>query len=47
MNDHEHLAKHLEDVGEGEEGDVGVAVRAEDVDAQGERLQRVEEVPLG
>ena len=46
VDDHEHLAEHLEDVGEGQEGDVGVAVRAEDVDRERERLQRVEQVPL-
>ena len=46
VDDHEHLAEHLEDVGEGQEGDVGVAVRAQDVDRERERLQRVEQVPL-
>ena len=46
VDDHEHLAEHLEDVCEGQEGDVGVALRAEDVDRERERLQRVEQVPL-
>ena len=46
VDDHEHLAEHLEDVCEGQEGDVGVALRAEDVDRERERLQGVEQVPL-
>ena len=46
VDDHEHLAEHLEDVCEGQEGDVRVPVRAEHVDRQRERLQRVEQVPL-
>ena len=36
MDDHEHLAEHLEDVCEGQEGDVRVVVAAVHLDAERE-----------
>ena len=47
MDDHEHLAQHLQDVGEGQERDVGVVVGGDHVEAESEGLEGVEEVPLG